>query len=173
MIVGLSGYARTGKDTVAGILIEHYGFERRAFADVLRQSIYRLNPVAGNTVRVADLVDEYGWEVAKSHAEVRRLLQVMGTEVGRELFGADVWVKQAMKNLPERTVFTDLRFPNEAAAIRKRGGTVWRVSRPDVEAVNEHESERAMDNYAFDAWVKNDGNLDDLRHQVAFIMEVV
>lgn len=173
MIIGLSGYARTGKDTVASILIEHYGFERRAFADVLRQSIYRLNPLAGTTVRVADLVDEYGWEVAKANAEVRRLLQVMGTEVGRELFGDDVWVKQAMKNLPERTVFTDLRFPNEAAAIRKRDGFVWRVSRPDVVAVNEHPSETAMDNYMFDAWVKNDGNLDDLRQQVAFIMEVI
>lgn len=173
MIVGLSGYARTGKDTVAGILIEHYGFERRAFADVLRQSIYRLNPMTGNTVRVANLVDEYGWEVAKANPEVRRLLQVMGTEVGRELFGADVWVKQAMKDLPERTVFTDLRFPNEATAIRKRGGTVWRVSRPDVDAINGHESERAMDNYAFDAWVKNDSNIDYLRHQVAFIMEAL
>lgn len=171
MIIGLSGYARTGKDTVAGILIEHYGFERRAFADVLRQSIYRLNPLAGTTVRVADLVDEYGWEVAKANAEVRRLLQVMGTEVGRELFGADVWVKQAMRDLPERTVFTDLRFPNEAAAIRKRDGTVWRVTRPNVEAVNAHESERAMDNYAFDAWVRNDGDLDDLSRQVAFLVE--
>ena len=173
MLVGLSGYARSGKDTVAGILIERYGFERRAFADVLRQSVYRLNPLCGKSIRVQDVVDEYGWEVAKSNPEVRRLLQVMGTQVGRELFGANVWVDKSMVDLPERTVFTDLRFPNEATAVRKRGGTVWRVSRRDVGAVNEHESERAMDNYPFDAWVKNDGNLDDLRMQVAFIMEVI
>lgn len=173
MIIGLSGYARSGKDTTAGILVAHYGFERRAFADVLREAVYRLNPQLTETVRVRDVVDEYGWEVAKSNPEVRRLLQVMGTEVGRAMLGEDVWVRRAMKSLPAKTVFTDMRFPNEANAIRKRGGLVWRVNRPKFVAVNGHVSETALDSYTFDAVINNAGDLEFLAEQVEERMRVL
>ena len=44
MIIGLSGYAQSGKDTVAKVLIEEYGFTRIAFADKIREFLYDLNP---------------------------------------------------------------------------------------------------------------------------------
>jgi dephospho-CoA kinase len=44
MIIGISGYARSGKDTVANYLVEHHEFTRMAFADAMREALLRLNP---------------------------------------------------------------------------------------------------------------------------------
>ena len=165
MIIGLSGYARSGKDTVASLLPD---YTRRAFADVLRDALYRLNPYVGNGLTVADLVDEYGWEVAKSGDEVRRLLQVLGTEVGRKMIDNDIWVKMATRDIlkEDAIVFTDVRFPNEAEAIKSLGGTVWRIERPGIKAINGHASETAMDDWPFDCTITNSGTLEDLKAQV-------
>jgi len=89
MIIGLSGYARSGKDTIAEILIMNYGFKRLAFADNIRKAIIKLDPILSNGQRISGSVREIGWEPTKANTEVRRLLQVFGTEVGREMFGED------------------------------------------------------------------------------------
>jgi dephospho-CoA kinase len=112
MIIGLSGYAQSGKDTVAELLCLNYGYKRISFADPMRDAIYTLNPYVEGGNRVADLVDEYGWDVAKANPEVRRLLQVFGTEVGRKQFGENFWVQQAFDKLEStKIVFADVRFP--------------------------------------------------------------
>jgi hypothetical protein len=169
MIVGLSGYAQSGKDTVAELLCLNYDYKRVSFADSIRDAIYTLNPIVFNlNSRVADLVDEYGWSVAKANPEVRRLLQVFGTEVGRKQFGSEFWVDMALKDLDSTSlvVVSDVRFPNEAEAISKLGGSIWRINRHNHSAVNGHPSEHAMDNYMFNHVIYNDGTLDDLSDEV-------
>jgi hypothetical protein len=172
MIIGLSGYARSGKDTVADLLCLNYAYSRHAFADQIRQVIYRLNPIVGCTLKgdVVHLSEEMmynSWDYVKDNTDVRRLMQVMGTEVGRNLFGENFWVDQAFKQLEhDDIVFTDVRFPNEADAIRNKGGQVWRVNRLNGEPINDHDSETAMDDYAFDHTIKNYGTLNDLSEEV-------
>jgi hypothetical protein len=168
MIIGLSGYAQSGKDTVAELLCLNYGFKRISFALPMRDAIYTLNPLVEGTNRIVDLVDEYGWDVAKANPEVRRLLQVFGTEVGRSLFGETFWIDQAFKRAEEyeRVVFSDVRFPNEATAIQQRGGDVWRINRHNHAPVNGHKSEHAMDNFMFKHVLYNDGTIDDLADEV-------
>lgn len=172
MIIGLSGYARSGKDTVAELLVLNYGFKRVAFADGIRKALLELNPFIYDGVRLNETVDMYGWEVAKSKDEVRRLLQVMGTEVGRKLIHEDVWVWRLFNSIgtDERIVIPDVRFPNEANVIKDRGGEVWRINRQNHHAVNDHVSEHAMDNYMFDRAIFNDGSLDDLSDEVFMLM---
>ena len=164
MIIGLSGYAQSGKDTVAELLCLNYGFKRISFALPMRDAIYTLNPYVEGGNRIVDLVDEYGWDVAKANPEVRRLLQVFGTEVGRNLFGETFWIDQAFKRAEEyeRVVFSDVRFPNEAQAIQQRNGDVWRINRHNHTPVNGHKSEHAMDNFMFKQVIYNDGSVDDL-----------
>jgi dephospho-CoA kinase len=174
MIIGLSGYAQTGKDETAKILVREHGFKRLAFADPIRDAVYGLNPLVEGGQRVADLVDEYGWDVAKGKDEVRRLLQAMGAEVGRKQFGSDFWVVVAMSQIGTSTdvVFTDVRFPNEAKAIADMNGAIVRVIRPNTSAVNDHESEVAMDRYDFDATIINNGTVEDLNSQVNRILKL-
>jgi hypothetical protein len=168
-LIGLSGYAGAGKDEVAKILAPR-GWRRASFADPLRAALYALNPrIHGTPLRF--LVDVLGWDsVKRDHPEARELLQRMGTEVGRNLFGQDFWVEQALAAIEREDgtqyVFTDCRFPNEAEAVRARGGRVWRIERPGVVAVNAHPSETSLDDYRFDAVIANDGTLEALAGKV-------
>lgn len=178
MIIGLSGYAQVGKDTVANYLVEHYGYRRVAFADPIRQALYRLSPKVDiadmRGVPLAPLVDGLGWEGVKVDSpDVRDLLQRMGTEVGRNLFGEDFWVDQALKGISkfDKIVLTDVRFPNEYRAIKSREGVVWRVEKLGIEPVNRHISETALDEARFDGIITNNSSKDDLYATLDYLMQ--
>ena len=172
MLIGLSGYAQSGKDTVAELLLLNYEYERRSFAEPMRKALLALNPIvaaySSRLMYLDEAVDVYGWEWAKKDTDARRLLQVLGTEVGRKMFGESFWVDIAFKQITndERIVFNDVRFPNEAQAIVDKGGQVWRVQRENHKPVNLHVSETAMDNWRFDDVILNAGSLSDLADEV-------
>lgn len=183
-MIGLMGYAQTGKDTVADILVRDHGFVRLAFADVLRDCLYALNPCVvlesdhgvswryGDVIPVTTLVDVYGWEAAKQEPDVRRLLQRLGTEAGRNILGPDIWADALMRQVDDlkyayvdNVAITDVRFPNEADAIQDRHGLLWRIERYGKGPVNDHESETALDDRRADLTLINDydvGHLDCL-----------
>jgi len=170
MIIGLAGVARAGKNTVADYLSENYGYKQVSFADPIKDAIYQLNPIvtfsAHEDLRLQYVVDHEGWEFAKNYAEVRRLLQIFGTEVGREMFGTDIWVKKALENVEyfDRIVVTDVRFPDEAEAIKRLYGEVWRIDRGSP--INDHISENALNHWQFDATFDNNGTIPDLTRKV-------
>lgn len=176
-LIGLSGFAQVGKDSVANILKEH-GFQRIALADPIREAMYLLNPIVvtdsrGRIFRLQEVVDDIGWDDAKtSIPEVRRLLQVFGTEVGRQLFGEGIWVDLAMRKIgPEgKYVITDVRFPNEVLAIGSLGGSLIRVTRPGSAPVNQHISDAGLSGSWFYAEISNDGSLEDLRSKVLEVL---
>jgi len=177
-IIAVSGYAQSGKDTTADVLVNHHGFTRIAFADSLRDCLMALNPIVDDGLRYKDIISDIGYESGKAQfPEMRRLLQAMGTEVGRELLGDDVWVEAAFRRMEtssaDRWVITDCRFPNEANAVWRRDGQVWRVERPGVEQVNAHVSETALDDFTFDATLVNDGSIQDLTETVGSLVEML
>lgn len=172
MIIGLSGYARSGKDEAAKALVA-MGFQRTAFADKLREFLYALNPIVDvySQYRVQDVIDEYGWDGYKETSwgpEIRELLQRLGTDCGRELIGDTVWIDATLGRFENPCshmvdlVVTDCRFPNEAEAIKRRGGVVVRIERPGVGPANSHASETSLDNWDFDHVIVNDGSIRDL-----------
>jgi len=182
-VIGISGYARSGKDTIAEKLVER-GYVRGSFADAIRDALYRLNPSIDATgvcdkdedgvrlylepVSLQALVDRCGWENTKAEPDVRRLLQVFGTEVGREMFGDNIWIDYLFDSLPDgaKVVIPDVRYPNEADAITALGGVVWRVVRDGVGPVNGHISDSAMDDYPFMNTVYNGGTIEELHEWV-------
>lgn len=182
MVIGLTGYAQSGKDTAARHLIENYGFTRVAFADKLREAMYTLNPEIKTgwvkRERLQDIVDDVGWENAKlGYPEVRRLLQVFGTEVGRMMFGENVWVDVAAKDIVERNldnvVLTDVRFQNEAAWVKSQGGIIVRINRSGVGPVNGHISDSGIDAMSVDFVVPNDGTIEALYAGLDDVMRLV
>ncbi len=168
MIIGLSGYAQSGKDSTAELLCLNYGYTRLAFADPMRQALMIINPKLDSITRVSDMVEDYGWDIAKRNPEVRRLLQVLGTDFGRKMLGDDVWINIALSGIKseDKIVISDVRYPNEAQAIKNLSGSLWRINRHNHSAVNGHTSEHAMDNYMFNHVIYNDGTLDDLSDEV-------
>ena len=177
MIIALSGYARSGKDTVAEYLVETQGFRKIAFADALRECVEALNPiVADEGVRYKDALEYWGYDEAKKVLpEFRAVLQRMGTEVGRNILGENIWVELTMEKIANEIesdwVITDCRFPNEAYAVLDADGDVIRVDRPDVGAANDHISEHALDDFGFDDIILNDGTLYDLYAETDRVVE--
>lgn len=189
-LVGLSGFARSGKDEAARALIS-IGWRRDAFADRLRSMLYSMNPYIpvwlesdlGGGVhmrRVKDIVDSVGWEAAKTdYHEIRSLLQRLGTEAGREVLGEQVWVDALFRKYTygEQLVITDVRFTNEADMVRQLGGVMVRIDRPGVGPNTApdgsvHKSDIALDDYDFDVRIANDGSITDLHRAVLGVVAV-
>lgn len=79
----------------------------------------------------------------------RSAMQTLGTEWGRDLVRQDLWVSlfkksaQRWLNAGVNVVVDDLRFPNEADAVRDMGGEIWQVRGPLRREVPKHVSEGA------------------------------
>ncbi|TXH43267.1 MAG: hypothetical protein E6Q97_34355 [Desulfurellales bacterium] len=169
-ILGITGFAQSGKDTIGRILVEDYGFYRIGFADAVRDAVLALDPyvTTGSLgFRISQLVQEIGWERAKTeYPEVRRLLQRMGTEVGRDLFGDRSWIDIGMRKAEghDKVVFTDVRFANEAVTIQEAGGEIWKVQRPGVKPAGDHASEKL--DFRVDWLIVNDSSVEVLKGAV-------
>lgn len=175
--IGISGWARAGKDTIADHMVAEHGFTKQSFAAPMKDALYALNPrITVNDVCNTALktgVDVYGWDDLKQHGpEIRGLLQRFGTEVGREMWGENFWVDMAINKIPDgsKVVFADVRFPNEADAIKELGGEVWRVERFNSGPANDHISEHALDDYSFDHLIRNYNGLESLYSTVTTIL---
>ena len=92
----------------------------------------------------------------------------MGTEVGRELLGGDVWVNAAFNAMKPGVDYCipDMRFPNEAKRIVDNGGLIFRINREGFGPANSHYSEIALDDWDYDHVIENNSDIEYLR-QVA------
>lgn len=191
-LIGLAGYARTGKDTVGAYLADHHGYQRRAFADKLRELALVCDPILGEDRygrrRYADVLTEKGYERAKSEfPEVRNFLVRLGAGV-RQVLGQDVWL-DALLPLPKAphtglmpwgsavaeapTVVTDVRYRNEAQRIVDLGGEVWYITRPGVKPANAEEA-RSFDEMLVHGpelrELRNWGTIEELHHEVDLLL---
>ncbi|MFD4542433.1 hypothetical protein [Streptomyces bauhiniae] len=175
-LIGFAGIARSGKDTAAQALLDS-GWTRRAFADNVRAILLAMNPVLDEPsysrgfTSLRYEVDHYGWDaVREMYPEVRKYLQRLGTEGGRGVLGENVWVGALFRDFETwgPAVITDVRFPNEADAIRERGGLVVAIRRPGQAPISEaqHVSETALRGYLFDDVILNDGSVAQLHDRV-------
>jgi hypothetical protein len=62
-------------------------------------------------------------------------------------------------------VLTDVRYENEAEAVRSHGGQIWRVTRPGT-AADGHSSETTVDAIRPNFYLRNDGSFEALYAQV-------
>ena len=176
MIIGLSGYAQSGKDEVANILVKEYGYERIAFADAIRDLLGKITLALEDDMPLEMLVRTHDWEyIKKNYPSTRKYLQEVGF-AAREVLGEDIWVIAAIRKMYDpykNYVVTDVRFENEAIMIKQMRGQIWRIRRNDVGPINDHISEIALDDYKFDQILKNEGSLDDLKQRVDERMKLV
>ena len=176
-IIGLSGPAGSGKDTVARALCETQGFVQIAFADPLRLGLKRIFfPI---------LTDEHFTNRKLKEAIIpeigespRVLMQTLGTEWGRRLINPDVWVillrmhaeriRSSSPNLHiNGIVISDIRMENEAAYVRSNG-QLWHIHRTTraytglASNARLHCSEAGIEWKTGDRCIHNEGSIDDL-----------
>jgi hypothetical protein len=163
-LIGLHGYAQSGKDTLASQLVTHDGFIRRGFADAMRNVLYDMNPCLPGGTRAQEVVDAMGWELAKKTVPgVREYLQDLADAV-RHHVGALTWINVVFSNLADNDlVISDLRVPEEYEALRSRNGLFVRITRPGIGPVNGHGTETALDHVDADFTLVNDSTPEVLR----------
>lgn len=167
MLIGLCGAAGSGKNTVADIL----GWRQASFAAPLYRMVAVMTGVPVQSLQDRACKEQPIEWLGKSP---RQLLQTLGTEWGRAHVAEDVWIRATLHEITpwleagENVVVTDVRFDNEAAAIRAAGGRVIRVARGGclAGATAGHSSEAGISACFVDAEIDNSGGLDALRDAV-------
>lgn len=120
MLIGVCGKAGAGKDTIADYLIKEYGFKKIALADPIKRLVQDVFVLSDNEVydrveREKPMEKWGGWSV-------RKLLQIIGTELFRKNIDESIWVKslwyRVQSQPSERFVISDVRFPNELSFLK-------------------------------------------------------
>jgi hypothetical protein len=171
MIVGLAGRARSGKDTVANILRVERRFVQLSFAAPMRRFVANL---LGCHVADLEQIKEDPHELLGGKTP-RFAMQTLGTEWGRDTIAGDLWIRCCLAAARREAqcghdvVISDVRFENEAAAIRAAGGVVWHISRPGAAiAESAHRSEAGLAAAPQDETIVNDGTLEKLAARVRY-----
>lgn len=145
MIIGIVGFAGSGKGTVGDILVNDHDFTKLSFADAVKDATSAifgwprelLEGDTGNSRKFRETKDEF-WSTRFGYDFTPRIaLQLMGTEAGRNVFHEDLWIHTMEKRIKHKQewefednfVIPDVRFPNEMTAIREMGGVIVRVVR--------------------------------------------
>ena len=169
-LIGLTGKARSGKDTFAGYLSYVLKIPPYALASPIKRNVNQM----------------FGWDDRHSDGELKEVIdetlgfsprkayQVFGTEFGRHL-NPDIWINmaRAQYRMIGKLIITDVRFDNEAKWIQSEGGIVIEVVRDSIKAVEGHSSETGVNREYIDYTIENNGSLNDLMYKApALVMDV-
>lgn len=140
MIIGVTGFIGSGKDTVADYLCTFHGFKRVSFAASLKDAVSSVfgwdrELLEGSTKTSREWREQKDvWWSERLGMDItpRWVLQYWGTEVCRNHFHQDIWVasvENKLRQSKDNIVITDCRFSNEVNALKNVGGITMRVSR--------------------------------------------
>lgn len=196
-LIGLMGAAGAGKDTTADLVAELVpSLVRFAFADQLRTEIAAawgidvrvlmdraLRDVPLEQLALRRCTDggfvSYAWELSTLPGiRPRNLMQRWGD--WRRMQDPDYFIHpaeagrvQAVFGATRLMAVTDVRYPNEAAWVRRHGGLLWRIARPGLQVIDSHSSEHSSKDVTADAAIVNGGTVDDLRRMVVDLLTPV
>lgn len=140
MIIGVTGFIGSGKDTIADYLVTHHGFKRVSFAASLKDAVSAvfgwdrelLEGTTKSSREWREEVDQWWSNRLGMKITPRWVLQYWGTDVLRNHFHNDIWVasvENKLRQAKDNIVITDCRFENEVNAIKNAGGITVRVQR--------------------------------------------
>lgn len=153
-LIGIAGAKRAGKDTLARGLCAALQLPQDSFAAPLREFVAR---ILGWTL---DELEERKEEPVDwlDGITPRHMMQTIGTEWGRSMIHGELWVRSLLQRLAGGGVISDVRFPNEAEEILKRGGVVIRVDRAGAGQRDGHVSETPLPAHLVSFRVVNNGS---------------
>lgn len=177
-IVGIVGRKRSGKDTFVKEYVktvdgkcEQYNFSRPVYAMLTElldvDELPPYDPETGEWDKEV-VIEPYG-------VTLRHMLQTLGTDWGRVQIHEDIWIHKARRWFEqvqkdkdvEHVIFTDIRFPNEAAFVRGLGGVLVEVVRSSKAGKDKHSSENQhISNEHVSMRIYNDSSLKDYKKNI-------
>lgn len=191
MLIGLHGEAGSGKDQSFAYIEEFAAsrgrsVRRSAFGDKLKISAVRALGFDGSDAEClaqANRMKAPGWEVIVVEPDgtqhpltSREYWQCFGDEAHRMTFDIDFWLPFVTWEFErmdwDYLVVTDVRYPNEARAVREAGGEIWHIVRPDQESLpGDHTSEQGLPPELIDCTITNDKGLKTLRRRMRLALK--
>ena len=196
MVVNIYGKNKSGKTTLANILEREYGFVKLEFAKAMREVIkiyfdvdtsWKVDSnwnlysddtyINGMNKFFLDVGNDFSLKalffdrvrIATTKYECYRItLELIGTEVFRNLISKDIWVSILIFNTIKclgkgnNVVIDDLRFDNEYFALSNLNSIFIKMESPFMEGNNGHESQKYIDSFVYDYFINNDGTKEDL-----------
>jgi len=168
-LIGLAGPAQAGKST-AGLSLVRLGYVRLRFADPIKAALRAILEASG--MHPTEVTQRLDGDLKEEPVDVllgvsaRYAMQTLGTEWGRQIIGFDLWTRitmnQAGRIIAEggNVVIDDVRFWEEAEAIRGNGGMLIEITRPGFSYSASHASEGGLSK--FDLSLENDGDEEAL-----------
>lgn len=164
MIIGITGAMFTGKSTVYQLIASKQKCVNIRFSGAIYDIQEAIYAIVGLPV---------------PYPKDRKLLQYIGTDWGRSL-NENLWVNVWKTRITDwdRTIITDdVRFPNEAAALKEVGGVLIKIVASEAvraqrgEMINtSHASEAGIPDADCDWIIDNNGSLYDLELKVKEIL---
>lgn len=186
IILMLSGYLQSGKDTVADYLVENYNYKRLAFADILKDQVSELYNISRDILDTTEGKNKIHPTDSKGRTN-RQILIDHGQE--KRAQDPNYWVDKVIEkitsspaslslSLPEaRYVISDWRFENEFKRIQSRISK-WtklytvRISRYDQAEIQDI-SETSLDDFDFNYVIQNRETLEKLYKQIDTLMFIL
>lgn len=170
MIIGLHGFKGSGKSEVAKFLKDECGFTVVKMASPLKNMLRTLYEQCGLLESSIERKIEGNLKESPCHflngKTPRHAMQTLGTEWGRDCISEDFWVdrwKDAATQF-ENVVADDLRFDNEAQAIKDLGGIIIHIKRHESASI--HRSEAGISPALVDCVIENDSTISDLHTKI-------
>lgn len=166
ILVMISGYMQSGKDTVGGYLCNKYGFQRFAFADILKDEVAHTFSLDRNSL---DCQKAKASTVKLDNGENKTIREILIDHgMMRRAQDADYWIKKVhlkiSQSMCKRAVVTDWRFPNEWSMLNEKltndGYDVhtWRIQRwNEPPLVNI--TETTLDTFSFSHVIDNGSDI--------------
>jgi hypothetical protein len=176
-LIAIHGFKQSGKDTLAALLVEEFGYQRIAFADRLKNAVHVIFGVDKSLLFGSDedkqKLSPVRWEdfseLRKPHPDhpiflsIRELLQIFATEMCRDKIPS-IWYRYLPIDAQTPMVVSDLRFKNEAQFLSEHNACLIKVERPGINSTH-HESEKGLPNGMMHHILQNDDSLENFLHQ--------
>lgn len=165
-LIGITGRAGAGKDTLAKHMVEKYNFKTISFAQPIRDALAAMMGITQEQFQ-HPLKEQVITEIGKSP---RQMMQTLGTEWGRQLVNPDLWLILAERKMRQywdegyNVVITDVRFNNEAELVQRLGGVIVLLIRDDGSKTSQttHASESGISSGFVDRVLLNNSEVADL-----------
>lgn len=188
-ILGITGQARFGKDTLADFVrdfYKEYSFNKPTHIHVHKFGLADALKKGAEGIFKLEREELYGDMKDIEHQfwgmTPREILQKLGTECIRNVFGQDFWIRRAelemLTQFAHLYIIPDIRFINEAEWVRASNGLVVHIIKgPSInksmlsDKDKKHKSENVLEIYKEDLTIENNKTFTELRLKVEILVK--
>lgn len=180
MIIAFGHRRFVGKDTAADFLVSQLRTTTRRLNIIKTGFATKLKAIAFDLYSWAGLQEEAFYEKYTHLKEIK--LPLMGKsprdvwiELGNKCreINPDTWINQLLRRKVDILIIKDLRYNNEADAVKNHKGILVKIEKPGIEEFNDPADSALKYFTDWDHVIVNDGDLKELNNKIIKLSEIL